>query len=199
MKKNLKIGFVVVLTVIISISFVAFGSSLLINDKEGETERDMLMSLEEYEKEYDKSDIIFEFSEGLTPENYFGDNKLIVRGKLNSIRGVAFTVGEAPCKVYELEVTDTIINNSRKEHKTINLAIPEMMISKVENKLQLDREMVFYLEYFDRTFPHLKEDYYGLISPTRGIVDCDGDEDSYKQLKENLLERKKDFDNQKDQ
>ncbi|WP_235832572.1 hypothetical protein [Acetivibrio mesophilus] len=43
----------------------------------------------------------------------------------------------------------------------------------------------------------MKEEYYGLISITRGIVNFSEnseDKESYKQLKKNLTERKKDFD-----
>jgi len=83
---------------------------------------------------------------------------LIVKGKLKGIKGVAFTIGEAPCMVYKLEVTDTIVNSTGKERKVVNFFIPEMVIPHVEDKLQTEQESVFYLTLYDETFPHLK--YY---------------------------------------
>jgi len=77
-----------------------------------------------------------------------------------------FTVG------YELEVTDTIVNGTGKKHKTVNLAVSEMIIDYVEDKLQMNQESVFYLTLNDEAFG--------------GIVPF---------LKKNLRERKKDFDN----
>jgi hypothetical protein len=172
---------------------VAFESS---QDNDKQEEKDVLLSLEEYEKEYGKNDIIALVTESeLTDEAYFSEGSLIVKGKLKGIKGVAFTVGEAPCMVYELEVTDTIVNNTAKKYKTVNLAISEMIIHYVEDKLQMDQESVFYLKHSVEPFTHLKEDYYGLISTTRAIVPFSGDKESYKQLKKNLREKKKDFDN----
>jgi len=156
----------------------------------------VLLSHVEYEKEYGKSDIIALVDEGpLTDEYYFDEGSLIVKGKLKGIKGVAFTVGEVPCMVYELEVTDTIVNGTGKKHKTVNLAVSEMIIDYVEDKLQMNQESVFYLTLNDEAFPHLKEDYYGLVSYTGGIVPFNGDKESYNRLKKNLRERKKDFDN----
>jgi len=70
-----------------------------------------------------------------------------------------------------------------------------MIIDYVEDKLQMNQESVFYLTLNDEAFPHLKEDYYGLVSYTGGIVPFNGDKESYNRLKKNLRERKKDFDN----
>ncbi|ODM25184.1 hypothetical protein A7W90_02525 [Clostridium sp. Bc-iso-3] len=195
MKRNLTIGFTIIIIVIISISCIAFGSPLRNDNEKG---KDTLLSLEEYEKEYGKSDTIVHLSEGeITDEDYFGDGSLIVKGKLKDIRGVIFSVGESPCIVYELEVTDTIVNSTGKEHKIVNFVIPEMIIPRLEDKLQMDQESLFYLTLYDEPFPHLKEEYYDLISITRGIVNFSEnseDKESYKQLKKNLTERKKDFD-----
>ncbi|HOM03479.1 MAG TPA: hypothetical protein PLH43_11725 [Acetivibrio sp.] len=58
MKRKLKIG--ILLIVIVSIGCIVFGASFIKNNEE-EKEGDVLLSLEEYEKEYGKSDVVLRF------------------------------------------------------------------------------------------------------------------------------------------
>lgn len=193
MKINFKIVAAVLLIIAVSLSYLALQTSFLHFGEKNEEQKDSLMSFEEYEKTKEDP-IIIRASESLySLEELVNESDLVVKGKLKKVKGVALTQGESHCIVYELKITDTIINNNGSKNDTINFFVPDIKYEGIDfEKIKLDKETVFYLQKYDKTFPHLKEDYYGLISFSQGIRQVNG-ETEYKELKQELKQKLRDI------
>ena len=176
---------------IISVSIAGCSINKSVSD---ENPKDTLISFSNY-KQNNQKDIKISGNSSqllLTQEDLVNMSALIVKGKLKKAKGIAMTQGEMPCIVYELKISDTIVNNVNNTDDVVNFIIPDSELNGVNNndRIKLDKEYIFYLDDYAEAFPNLKEKYYGVMSEDQGFQEVNMDEKSFKEHKDSLLKLK---------